>query len=99
MRCAVCGLDGAKKLTTVGGEHLGHAHDGECLGLLWESHFLRVTGGLEHEHAEVLWKWQRRRAQVEGRPFTEPCPTSPAEDEIDRWIESNGLADVAKELS
>jgi hypothetical protein len=83
-QCSVCGLDGAKQLTTAGGKDLGYAHEGECLDLLCESYFLRVNNGLEHEHAEVLWRWQRRRAQVEGVPFSEPCPTSPTEDEIDR---------------
>lgn len=99
MRCAVCAVEGARPLVTVGGEALGHAHDGECVALLWEAHFLRVTEAPEHEHAEVVWKWQRKRAQVEGRRFTEPPPTSPAEDEAERVIEGNGWTAVARELA
>lgn len=99
MRCIVCGLEGGKRLVTAGGEDLGCAHDGECLGLLWESHFLRATGGLEHEHAEVLWRWQRRRAQVAGLPFIDPCPTSPAEEAVNVELERLDLVGVARELS
>jgi hypothetical protein len=99
MKCAVCGTEGARALTTVGGTDLGHAHEGTCQGLLWEAHFVRVTGGAEHEHAEVLWMWRRQRAHVAGVAFAEPAPTSPAEDEIETWVQVNELQDVAKELS
>lgn len=98
MRCAVCSTEGARELRTAGGESLGHAHDGECLALLWESHFLRVNDGAEWEHAEVLWRWQRKAAQVAGRLFAEPRPTSPAEDEIDAALAVRGLTFVAREL-
>lgn len=99
MRCAVCSLEGAKQLKTVAGEHLGYAHDGECVALLWESHFVRVTGGSEWEHAEVLWRWQRQAAAVAGLPFTTPPPLSPAHEASNLEIERLGLCDVAEELA
>lgn len=58
---------------------IGSAHKDACQALLWEAHFLRVTGAPRHEQLEVAWQWRRRRAEVEGRAFTESTPTSPAE--------------------
>ena len=91
-RCAVCARDGATKLTTVGGTHLGHACADVCTGLLWEAHFVRVTSpGDEHEHALVLWRWKGRSADVNGRPFHEPPPESPVEQRLTGWANSMGV--------
>lgn len=59
---------------------------GECAGLLWEAHLIRATGASEHEHALILWRWKRRRAEVELRPFTDPLPESPVERELRRVV-------------
>lgn len=105
MRCAVCGVEGARELTNSrspengGPESLGHAHDGECVALLWEDYFIRAIGGDAHEHAEVLWRWQRKAAQVAGRPFATPPPKSPAEQEMEFVVAVNGWDDVARELA
>ena len=89
-RCAVCGREGAKQLTTHGGTHLGHACAEVCTGLLWESHFVRATGGDDYEHALVLWHWKGRAADVRGIPFREPPPTSPAEVVLTEWASRLG---------
>lgn len=76
MRCAVCAVDSerVKRQFTAGGEDFGSACPGECAGLLWEAHYNRATGANEDEHGLVVWKWKRRRADVEGRVFLEPMP-------------------------
>lgn len=74
MRCAVCGRDEGKRRETVGGDFFGNACDGECVGLLWESHFVRACQGTEADHSLMLWKMKRRRAEVTGLPFSEPMP-------------------------
>lgn len=98
-RCAVCGKDGAKEWSSSSLTVFGRAHEGICFALLWESHYVAATGGSEHDHAFVLWQWQRRRAEVEGRLFTEPPPLSPADEETNAELERLGLCDVAKELT
>jgi hypothetical protein len=97
-RCAVCGSPEAPRLATVRGEYLGSACRGECEALLWESHFLRVTGAPEWEHAEVLWRWKRRAAEVRGESFDEFQPQSPAEAALDRVIAGRGWNVAAREL-
>ena len=97
MRCAVCTLDGAVELRTAGGASAGFAHDGLCLCLLWESHFLRATGGTDDEQADVLARWQARRREVRGERAL-PAPTSQAEDAVAREIARLGWEYVANEL-
>ena len=91
-RCAVCSRVGAKQLTTVGGTHLGFACAEVCTGLLWTAHFVRATNGDDYDHALVLWEWKGRAADVNGVPFKEPPPKSPAEKALDRWAGSLGVA-------
>ena len=98
MRCAVCRLVGAVELRTAGGTSAGFAHDGACLCLLWESHFLRATSGTDDEQAECLGRWQARRREVRGERAL-PTPTSEAEDAVAREIARLGLGDIANELS
>lgn len=100
MRCAVCGGSDASKVhdwETHGGTRYGMACRGECAGLLWEAHFLRATKVDAGELDLLLWKWRRRRSEVEGRTFSEPPPMSEAErlgaTQQAYW------ADVLKELS
>ena len=82
--CAVCGKPGAGVLELADETRVGLACPGECVGLLWEAHFLRATKAPAHEHAEVLWMWRRKRADAEGRVFLEAPPTSPTEREARR---------------
>lgn len=81
MRCAVCGRSTPEVLrwATRGGTDYGMACRGECAGLLWEAHFIRATSGSEEDQALILWRWRRRRAEVEGRRFDEPAPMTAAE--------------------
>lgn len=78
MRCAVCGRDsaGVTHHVTAAGHRYGSACPGECAGLLWEAHFDRATNAAADQHALTLWRWRRRRADVEGRVFLEPPPLS-----------------------
>lgn len=88
-RCAVCGrTEGVIEWETLNGTRYGMACRGECSGLLWEAHFVKMTKGGEYETACILWQWQRRRAAVEGRPFVIPYPKSPAEVQLERWAAS-----------
>lgn len=100
-RCAVCGRASADVMEqeTAGGTRYGMACPGICQGLLWESHFVRATGGDEYEHALILWHWRRRRAEVQGRTFAEAPPKSAAERELDTLIEAHGLGDIAREVA
>lgn len=100
-RCAVCGTESAevREERSHSGTRYGMACPGTCQGLLWESHFVRAEGGGEYEHALCLWRWRRRRAEVQGRPFREAPPKSPAERELERLIESAGWGDVAQEVA
>lgn len=100
-RCAVCGSEGleVREHVTAGGERYGMPCPGECSGLLFEAHFIRATGGDEHEHALVLWRWRRRRAEVEGRTFLERPPESAAERALTRLVHERGWDDVARELA
>lgn len=82
-RCAVCGLEGAVDHQSEGGDHMGRAHVGECAVLVWEAYLLSKVAASEHEHAEVLWKWRKHRAEVAGETFAEPPPRSPVEFELD----------------
>ena len=79
LRCAVCGREAAHRNETASGEFFGNACKGTCLDLLWKAWFIKRTGGTEFEHALILWEWKRRRAEVEGRPFSEAPPKSAAE--------------------
>lgn len=99
MRCAVCGSESpdVREHETAGGTRYGMACRGECAGLLWEAHFNRATGATEHEHA--LWKWRRRRSDVEGRVFLERPPESPAERAVRVAIAERGWTAIAKELT
>lgn len=99
MRCAVCGLEGAVALKVHSGELVGHAHEGECATLLWESHALPRLGAEPWEYAEHQWRWRRHDAHVNRRPFTEPPPKSPGELACEREIERLGWADVAREVA
>ena len=96
-RCAVCGRVDARRLETLGGSYLGTACDGECTGLLWESHLVRALGGGPEDVALVLWSWQRRCAEVHGR-LVPPRPTSSGERAVEAWVRRCGLEDVAREL-
>lgn len=97
-RCAVCGREGlARPLTIVRGDNLGNACPSECEALLWAAHFVKSTGGTEHELALVTWEWRYRRNTVEGKPLP-PRPESPAEKCINTWIRTNGLEAIAREL-
>jgi hypothetical protein len=98
-RCAVCGRPATRELRTVGGTYLGRYDEDACAALLWEAHFLRATGAPEWEHAAVLWAWRRRRAEVEGKDFTEPRPASPAERQSSATIEARGWGEAARELA
>lgn len=91
-RCAVCSRPGAKKLTTIGGTHLGYACAEVCTGLLWEAHFVRATCGSDYDHALILWQWKARAADVNGVPFREPMPKSPDEVLLDQWAASVGVS-------
>jgi hypothetical protein len=73
----VCTLEGAVELRTAGGTSAGFAHDGACLCLLWESHFLRATGGTDDEQAECLGRWRERERLVRG--IRTPPEESPEE--------------------
>lgn len=77
-------------MRTHGGERVGHFCRGECQGLGWEAFFVTKMKGDEYEHALILWRWRRRRAEVDGRTFLEPAPKSPAEMDLERW--AAGLA-------
>lgn len=90
MRCAVCSTDGAKEMSTHGDERVGFFCVGECQGLGWEAFFVTKTNGDEFEHALILWRWRRRRAEVDGRTFLEPAPKSLPEMDLERW--AAGLA-------
>lgn len=82
MRCAVCnGSDPhlVREHQAQGGARYGMACRGECAGLLWEAHFASVTDSTEFEHSLVLWRWQRRRAEVAGVAFLVPPPSSEVE--------------------
>lgn len=72
----------------MGGTRYGMACRGECSGLLWESHFVKMTGGGEYELAVILWQWQRRRAEVAGAAFLLPHPKTQAEVQLERWAAS-----------
>ena len=89
-RCAVCSRSHADvhEHRTIGGTRYGMACRGECHGLLWESYFVSATGGGEYDLAVIVWQWQRRRAEVEGRPFVLPHPKTQAEAQLDRWAAS-----------
>ena len=89
-RCAVCGVAGpdVRDWETHGGTRYGMACRGECAGLLWESHFVKAAKLGEHEHACILWQWQRRRAEVTGVAFLLPYPKTKAEAQLDRWAAS-----------
>lgn len=91
-RCAVCGVSSSavSEQVTLGGTRYGMACPGECQGLLWESHFVRATGAKPYECALVLWGWRKRRCEVEGKPFNEEPPKSPAEKSSERWASSFG---------
>jgi hypothetical protein len=91
-KCAVCRRPDAKPLTTIRGSHLGWACAEICTGLLWQSHFVRATGGSPYDHALVLWEWKARAADVNGVPFKEPPPESPAEKVLTAWANSMGVA-------
>jgi len=97
-RCVVCGKAGAVEQRVMSGASIGHAHEGPCFALLWESFFMRETGAASHETEELAWRWRQRRADVEQRPFVVPRPRSPAETELDKLIAANGWSDVAREL-
>jgi len=84
-KCAVCGRPGAQSMRLESGKVIGKACEGECQALLWSEHFARWSGAPRHELDFIAWEWRRRRAEVEGRTFTEPCPKSPAELELDRF--------------
>lgn len=80
LRCAVCGRPGARAERTIGGVFYGNActaEGGQCLGLLWEAHFVKATGGSQYEHECILWHWRKRRAEAEGIIFLAPFPTDP----------------------
>ena len=84
MRCAVCGGTDphlVRDWETRGGTRYGMACRGECAGLLWEAHFLRATGCTDDEMDLLLWRWRRRRAEVQGQDFPEPSPMSRVERE------------------
>ncbi len=89
-RCAVCGATHGdiREWETAGGTRYGMACRGECAGLLWESHFVKATKGTDYDYACILWQWQRRRAQVEGRVFVLPYPKTTAEVVLERWAAS-----------
>lgn len=95
-RCAVCGRAGAIVQHTAGGDYYGKAcrNDPECKGLLWESHFYRVTNASADSMAHIAWKWRRHRCEVEGKPIP-PMP----EDSIDKaarsMLNKRGLSGVA----
>lgn len=78
-RCAVCGREAAPRHETASGEAIGNACREVCLGLLWKAWFTKRTSESEFDHQLILWEWKRRRAEVEGRPFTEAPPKSAAE--------------------
>lgn len=99
MKCAVCASDSGAPVALASGVYLGSACPGECTGLLWESHFVAATEpGDADAAALVLWRWQRRRAEVAGLAFTMPAPKSRAERELDATLRARGWLDVAKEL-
>lgn len=81
MRCTVCGAEGAVAVT-VGGhmgtpkKDIGWAHDGTCFVVLWQSHWEETYKAPAWERAITAWEWRRQRARVEGRPFSEPYPSS-----------------------
>jgi len=81
IRCAVCGAQtpDVRNWETHSGTRYGMACRGKCACLLWEAHFTRVTDSNEFEHALVLWKWQRRRAEASGVAFVVPPPSSEVE--------------------
>lgn len=77
--CAVCGGPGVSPLVLNNGTTAGWSCSDDCRALLWEGHFLASFAAEKHERAELQWRVRRRRAEVEGRPFTESPPTSPGE--------------------
>lgn len=101
MRCAVCGRTAPDvyRWSTVGGTDYGMACRGECAGLLWEAHFIRVTDGTEEEHSLIVWKWRRRRAEVGGRRFAEPMPESESDAAFRRLLEERGWGAIAREVA
>lgn len=102
MRCAVCGFagPGIESWSTVGGPSYGMACRGECAALLWEAHFVRVAHpGDAYEAACMVWKWRRRRSEVEGVRFAAPPPVSPGERAVSLAIAAKGWTDIARELS
>lgn len=99
-RCAVCGaVDGAREFSLADGSRLGVFCPGECFGLGWEAHFIHAIGGTEHQHADIVWRWRRRRAEAQGEPFVAPCPKSPIEKQLDRWAAELPEQDIVRELS
>lgn len=81
LKCAVCGRDGAVRQETVSQTFYGNAcaldDGGRCLGLLWEAHFVKATGGSQYDHESILWHWRKRRAEIEGVIFLVPFPVDP----------------------
>lgn len=69
-RCAVCARRSelVKERFVDSGERIGMACN-ECSGLLWLAFFDKKTGATEEQHNETLELWQRRAAEVAGRPF------------------------------
>ena len=110
MSCSVCRRSLPTTPFTVGGRDLlgnyiggevsiGDVCDDACGQLLWLAHFERVMEAPSWEREITKWKWRKRIAEVNGRPFREPPPRSPVELEIDRNIAVAGLTDIAREVA
>lgn len=103
MRCAVCGSDEGRQHHVVSGASYGTACAGECAGLLWEAYFIARTPDADpafaaYENELTRWRWRRRRAEVEGRAFTERPPQSPGERAGWSSVYAKGWDDVLREI-